>query len=247
MVEITRDTIMGGRVIIFQPIGGYRVSIDSVLLAAAIPAKLGELILDVGSGTGAVSMSLAIRCDGVFVTGLEIQKKFVNLAKDGAQETGLNGRVEFLEGDLLGPPEGLQIGRFDHVMANPPYVTAGQGNSPIDQSKCQATVEGNTTLEDWLNFLVTCVRDGGSITIIHRYDRSDEVTSILKKFGAGNAVIFPLWHNQEDKVIKRVIVQAYKGKDWFLQTLPGLVLHDENGFYTKKTEEVLRLGKALLL
>ena len=247
MVDTTRDTILGGQVTIFQPIAGYRVAIDPVLLAATIPAGPGEKILDVGSGTGAASMALAVRCGDVSVTGLELQGQLVKLARDGARETGLNGCVEFLEGDLLEPPEKLTPGGFNHVMANPPYTPAGQGNLPIDASKRKATVEGAATLLDWLEFLLSRVCVDGSITIIHRYDRSDEVIAGLKSIGVGNLVVFPLWQNKTNAVAKRVIIQARKEGVWETRTLHGMVLHDGEGSYTSNAENVLSRGKALLL
>jgi tRNA1(Val) A37 N6-methylase TrmN6 len=234
-------------VTIFQPTRGFRVAIDPVLLAAAIPAGPGEAVLDVGSGSGAASLALVFRCDDVSVTGLEVQDYLVKLAWDGAKENGLNGRVRFLEGDLLRPPEELPPGGFDHVMANPPYIMAGQGNLPQDASKRIATVEGAATLADWLGFLLTRVRDGGTITIIHRYDRSNEVITGLRRIGVGNLAIFPLWKNRINAEAKRVIIQAKKGDVCVTRTLPGLVLHDRKGSYTTNAEAVLRQGKALLI
>lgn len=247
LIDRTRDKIMGGRVTIFQPTNGYRVAIDPVLLAAAIPAKPGEKILDLGSGTGAASLVLALRCTDVFVTGLELQGSLFDLAEDSANETGLNDRVKFFEGDLLKPPEAFSLGCFDHVMANPPYFQSGQGNIPKDFSKRTATIEGSATLTDWLKFLLTHVCDKGTLTIIHRYDRSEEVIASLKIFGAGNLVIFPLWQNKLKKEAKRVIIQAQKGVAWTKKIRPGLILHGKGGVFTANAEAVLREGKALTL
>jgi tRNA1(Val) A37 N6-methylase TrmN6 len=247
LINYTRDKIMGGRVTIFQPTDGYRVGIDPVFLAAAIPAKPGNKILDVGSGTGAASLVLALRCSDVFVIGLELQGSLVDLADDSAKETGLDDRVKFIEGDLLKPPKAFLSDCFDHVMANPPYFREGQGNFPKDFSKKTATIEGSAILSDWLKFLLTCLCDKGTLTIIHRYDRSEEVMASLKTFGAGNIVIFPLWQNKINKEAKRVIIQAQKGVAWTRKIRSGLILHEKGGVYTAKAEEVLREGKALMV
>ena len=269
------DALLGGRVKILQPARGFRTAIDPVLLAAAVPAGPEDSVLDAGSGTGAAALSLAARVEGVRVTGLELQPDLAALARESARASGLAERVTFAEGDLLAPPEGFPAGGFDHVMANPPYLAAGSGNPPPDPAKRRATVEGAAALGDWLRFLVSMARDGGTVTVIHRFERADEVTGGLSE-GAGGIVVFPLWakaqearsgisrdrdKNQEarsgisrdrDKnkhgaAAKRVIVHARKGGKGETRISEGLVLHQDGGAFTPEAEAVLRDAGALAL
>ncbi len=256
LLETTEDELLGGRVTIIQPAGGYRAAIDPVLLAAAVPAATGDRVLDVGSGSGAASLALAARIEGVRVTGLEAQADLAAMARESARKSGLEGQVEFLRGDLLSPPEclktgGLNPGLFDHVMANPPYLAAGSGNPPSEAARRLATVEGDAVLADWLGFMLTMVEDGGSVTVIHRHDRAEEVLAGLAK-GAGGIVVFPLWPKPTRQAAKRVIIRAIKGEDGKggggeTRTAEGLVLHAEDGAYTPEAEAILRGGNALLL
>jgi len=55
----TEDALLGGRVRLLQAKVGYRAAIDPVLLAAAIPARAGQRVLDLGCGAGAASLCLA--------------------------------------------------------------------------------------------------------------------------------------------------------------------------------------------
>ncbi len=240
------DTLLGGRVKILQPAKGYRTAIDPVLLAAAVPAEPEDSVLDAGSGTGAAALSLAARVEGVRVTGLEVQPDLAALSRESAIASGLAEQVTFAEGDLLTPPEGFRPGGFDHVMANPPYLAAGSGNPPPDPAKRRATVEGAAALGDWLRFLVSMVRDGGTVTVIHRFDRADEVTGGLSE-GAGGIVVFPLFPKQNGGAAKRVIVRARKGEKGDARTAAGLVLHQKGGAYTPEAEAVLRDAGALTL
>ncbi len=244
LLETTEDELLGGRVTIIQPVGGYRAAIDPVLLAAAVPAETGERVLDVGSGSGAASLALAARIEGVRVTGLEAQADLAALARESARKSGLEGQVDFLRGDLLSPPDDLNPGLFDHVMANPPYLAAGSGNPPPEAARRLATVEGDARLADWLGFMLTMVRGGGSVTVIHRHDRAEEVSAGLAK-GAGGIVVFPLWPKPAKQSAKRVIIRATKGADGKggggeTRTAEGLVLHAEDGAYTLEAEAVLR-------
>ena len=245
---------------ILQPAGGYRAAIDPVLLAAAVPAMQGETVLDAGSGTGAAALALAARLEGVDVVGLDSDPGFIGLARDSAEESGLSPSIRFVEGDLLSPPPDLTPGGFDHVMANPPYLAAGSGNPPLDAAKRAATVESRARLDDWLRFLVAMARPGGTVTVIHRFDRKDEVIAGLGG-EAGGLVVFPLWPKQEARSglsrdrdknkqgegAKRVIVQARKGQQGETRIAAGLVLHNDDGTYTPEAEAILRNAGPLTL
>ena len=69
---LSEDALLGGRVRLRQPKTGYRVAIDPVLLAAAVPASLVDTVLDVGCGVGAASLCLAARVPGCRITGIEM-------------------------------------------------------------------------------------------------------------------------------------------------------------------------------
>lgn len=98
--DLTEDDLIGGAVRLLQPKSGYRVSMDTVLLAAAIPAKPGEHVLDAGTGSGGAAMCLARRCERVLVSGIEIQPELTVLARRNAELNGLDGRVRVVEGAL---------------------------------------------------------------------------------------------------------------------------------------------------
>ncbi|MDH5749555.1 MAG: methyltransferase [Rhodospirillales bacterium] len=238
--EISEDALLGGRVRLRQPKQGYRAAIDPVFLAAAVPAKAGEIVLDAGSGAGAAALSLAVRMEGVRVTGIELNAATAGLARENADLNGLAGRLEFIHGDILSPPRSLRPGSFDHVMVNPPHMTESSGHPPTDAARARAHVEGDAVLSHWLGFCLKMVRAKGSITVIHRTDRLDEVLAGLGR-GAGDIAVFPLWP-KGGVASKRVIVRARKGVKTPMRLLSGLVLHLPDGSYTPQAAAVLAGG-----
>ena len=121
---LTDDRLLGGRVRFSQPTHGYRVAIDPVLLAAAVPAQPGERVLDAGAGTGAASLCLAARIPRCHIVGLELQRPLQRIASQNVTQNEFDGQVEMIEGDLQRPPPRLAAATFDHVMTNPPHLAA---------------------------------------------------------------------------------------------------------------------------
>jgi len=89
--EFSEDGFLGGRLIIAQPRAGFRAGHDAVLLAAAVPAKPGQRVLELGSGSGVASLCLAARVADVSVVGIEIDAELVRLANENAARNSMAG------------------------------------------------------------------------------------------------------------------------------------------------------------
>lgn len=234
----TLDTVLDGRITIEQPAAGYRVAIDPIFLAAAVPAGERDLVLDIGTGVGAAALCLGRRVPGARITGLEIQKDMLRLAVDNVKRNNMSDRIDMILGNLTHLPSRLAAGSFHHVMANPPYLASGAATrSPVD-GKAIAHVEGEGNLAQWINFAYMMVQPKGTMTFIHRADRLDEILTHMRgKFG--QTVVFPLWPGV-GKPAKRVIVQGRKHVNGPLQLAQGIVLHDGSGKISQEGEQVLR-------
>jgi tRNA1(Val) A37 N6-methylase TrmN6 len=235
--DVSEDRLLGGRVVLRQPIEGYRVAIDPVLLAATVCAGPQDTVLDVGSGVGAASLCLAARVPGCRITGLEKQRDLVRLAADNAGLNDVAGRVAAIAGDLLAPPPRLAPGSYDHVMANPPYLDPAKATLPRG-AKAISHAEGEADLAAWVRFSLAMVRPKGMMTFIHRADRLEALLAQLAG-RAGELVLFPLWAGP-GKPAKRVLVRARKDVAAPTRLAPGLILHEVDGRYTREAEAILR-------
>ena len=241
----SEDILLGGKVRLLQRHNGYRTAIDPIFLAAAVPAKVGEMVLDLGCGVGAVSFCLYARIPGLTITGLDFQKTLVDLARRNSKLNNCGDCVNFVCGDLLEIPKELFEVKFDHVMVNPPYLTAKSGNRSPDACKALANVESGAGLSDWVGAACRALKTRGTVTFIHRADRvADLIASLHHSFGG--FVIFPLWTAQ-GKEAKRVIISARKGVSSPTKFSPGLILHKKNGIFTDRAQSVLKNGEALKL
>jgi tRNA1(Val) A37 N6-methylase TrmN6 len=246
---LTHDAILGGRLHVDQPKRGFRVAIDSVLLPAAVPARAGESVLDLGCGVGAASLCLVRRVPECTVVGLELQPALVELARGNAIGNGLGGSFEAVLGDVGNPPERITQEKFFHVMMNPPYLEAGSGRAPKSASRAVSSIEADAPLSAWIASGARSLRLGGSLTVIHRADRLQDVLVALAREArdAGEIVVFPLWPESRRNPAIRVIVRARMGVATPLRIAPGLVLHESDGSFTREAELVLREARALEL
>jgi len=242
---LSEDALLGGRVRIRQPVDGARVSIDPVFLASAVPVNAGELVLDIGCGTGAAMLCVATREPLCRVVGLERQRELVRIAGDNAILNGMTPRVSVMVGDLLQPPPRISAGAFDHVMANPPYLERARANETPNPARAEATIEGDAELGDWIRFAIAMAKPKGTVTFIHRADRIDAVLSQIAG-RAGEVVIYPLWPGL-GKPATRILVRARKQVAAPARLAVGMVLHEPDGRFTPAAEAVLRGGEALAL
>lgn len=235
--EVTEDRLLDGRIRLRQPRGGYRAAIDPVLLAAAVPARPGDRVLDLGCGAGAVFLCLLARQASLSVAAVERDPAMAALARENAALNGVADRVAVVEADLAALPPAWEEGGFDQVASNPPYLDAGRADPSPVAGRAAAGVEAGIDLAAWIGRARRCLRHKGRLTIVHRADRLAELLASLDGFG--EVVVFPLWPRAGGDA-GRVIVTARKGLRTPLRLAAGLVLHGDDGGYTKATDAALR-------
>lgn len=242
-VDVTK--LLGGRVTLFQPVDGYRAAIDPVLLAAAVPAQAGQAVLELGCGTGAALLCLAMRVPGLAVTGLEIQKVAADLARQGAVISGLGPRITVVDGDVADLPALLRANSFDHVLANPPFWPDGAHTRSPSPHKAASHGEGQGDVGGFVRAALRLLKSRGTLTLIYPAERLDHLLSLLPgRFG--DVRVLPLWPRAGTPA-KRVIISARRDARGPLVLLPGLVLHGDGQGFTPAAEAILRDAAALAL
>ena len=236
MTQTTDDKLLDGRVVLRQPVQGYRAAVDPVLLAAAVRMTGPARVLDAGCGTGAAAFCLAARAAEAHITGLEIQPLYAGWARESAVLNHMQDRVRIVDGDLARPPD---LGApFDMVMTNPPF---GQdGTAPPNAGLATAHMESGLDLAGWIKACLRLLGNNGRLVMIHRADRLSEILAALAP-GTGDIRVLPIFP-KTGEAARRVIVDAGKGRRTPDTLLPGLVLHEGDGKYTPAADAVLRGG-----
>ncbi|MEZ8006870.1 MAG: methyltransferase [Amylibacter sp.] len=242
----TQDTFLNQRLIIRQPRNGYRAATDPVFMAASVPARAGQSILDIGCGVGVASLCLGARISGLSLTGIELQMEYTKLAKVNAANNNLY--FEVINSDLANLPDALKQKSFDHIMTNPPFFIPETLSKPLDSGKLLANVE-TMKLGEWITLSLKRLKSHGSFTIIHLAERLPEILTHMGQ-SCGNIRILPISSRKEHPA-KRIIIQAIKGSKSPMKLLPPFIVHDgdqhnkDGNDYSLFAEKILRHGAEL--
>lgn len=227
--EFTRDTLLRGRVQLLQPRGGFRSSLDPVLLAGFIAPPFGQF-LDIGCATGALSFLLLTHDRAAQGLGIEIQPRLATLAKAGIETNTFADRFSVIEGDVR--VKGVvPIRAFDLVATNPPFRPVGTGVLPPLSEKAMANHEVTLTLHEWLAVAAKALRSDGRLATIFPYDRWEELREELALQGFFVARLRRVVPRSGERP-NRMLVEARITACEISEGSP-LVVHDQGGYSTE--------------
>ncbi|AHJ66719.1 tRNA1(Val) (adenine(37)-N6)-methyltransferase [Granulibacter bethesdensis] len=243
--DVTEGSLLNGAIAYRQLRTGFRTGLEPVLLAAAIPARAGERVLEAGTGPGAGLLCLAHRVPGIQGTGVEKSSDIATLARQNVQTNHLENRLSIITQDILDFAQEMSgsPSNYDHVFANPPWHEEASSPSPV-ALRDQAKRRHAGLVSQWVQALGSMVRPRGSISLILPAALISEAMTSLREAKAGEISLYPLWPKAERRA-KIIIVRGIKAARGPDRVESGLMLHQEDGSFTPQAHEILRYGKAL--
>jgi len=160
---------------ILQAKEGYRYSIDPFLLAAFVSLPAGAKVVDLGSGSGVISLLMSQKDPLAKVVGLELQEALVERSRSTIALNNFQDRVEIVQGDVRDLPASLMSGSFDVVVSNPPYRSAVSGRLASGDERSRARHELAGGLVDFLTAASSLLKSGGRFFIVYLAERLPEL------------------------------------------------------------------------
>jgi release factor glutamine methyltransferase len=173
----------------------------------------GANVADLGTGSGCIAISLAVRDDRARLHALDLSTDALDLARENARAHGVLSRIDFREGDFAAPPAAWQ-GMLDVVITNPPYVSeqewAGLEPEVRDHDPKAALVPGARGIEAYPLIAAagrTLLRRGGSLIAELGYGQAAEVREIVAAAGFESIEI-----GKDLRGIERVLVARSRAR-----------------------------------
>ncbi len=212
--------------------------IDSVLISNfCAKNKSTSNAVDIGSGSGIISILIASKTRIKRIYGIEIQNEVAEMSKRSIELNHLEDKIEILNIDLKDATKYINPNSIDCVVTNPPYMKNGTGAKNENKQKIIARHEVETTLSEILNISYKLLKDKGEFFMIHRVDRLVDILSEMRAQRLEPKEI-QLVHPYVNKSPNLVMLRAVKNGGRELKVLDPLVVYNNNGEYT---DEILKI------
>jgi len=233
------DLLIGGLKII-QHEQEFCFTLDAVLLAHFAFVKTKAMAVDLGCGTGAVSLLLLAR--GVeHVSGVEISPAVASMARRSAVWNGLADRFSVLQADFRNLKGLLPGGEYELVISNPPYRPPGHGRISPNDRIARARHEITANLSDVVAAARYLVRYRGRFAMVHLPERMAEVIAALHAAGLEPKRL-RMVHSAADKKPTAFLVESVRGAKPGLDVLPPLLVYNSDGTYSEEIQSYYRQG-----
>jgi release factor glutamine methyltransferase len=114
------DLTVDPRVLIPRPETEHLVE-ESLSILAKISSKKIPSVLELGTGSGAIAISLSKEVKNIFLVATDLSGDALMVAKENAKQAGVSDKIGFVKGDLLNPFHPGET--FDLILSNPPYIS----------------------------------------------------------------------------------------------------------------------------
>jgi len=195
LAYLTGETEFRGRLFQVSPAVLIPRPETEVLIELALQKLRGlpaPRVVDLGTGSGIVAISLALEHSEATVSAVDLSKDAISVARNNAGRLG--ARLDFYQGDWFAP---LADQRFDLIVSNPPYVAHGDPHLALNGLPFEPQM-ALTDGADGLDCIRRIVADapahlnpGGWLLFEHGYDQGEASRNLLTAAGFKDAATFP--------------------------------------------------------
>lgn len=223
---------------LFQAKNGYRFSVDALLLDNFVTAKRLETGIELGTGSGIISILLAKRLKDAEITAVEIQESLAERAERNVRLNCLEDRIRVLKRDIKELRKEFAANKFDFAFSNPPFRKPRTGLLSMYEERAVARHELEITLPDLIKTASYLLKHAGKFYLIYHPFRLVELIELLRK-----ARLEPkrmrFVHSVAGEEAKMVLIEAVKGSGMWLKILPPLCIYERENRYTPEMKKIL--------
>lgn len=210
----------------------FTFTLDSIMVARFAKLKPKQKrIVDFGTNNAVIPLIIS-KYTKAEIVGVEVQTEAANLAQENVILNHLDPQIKIVNQDLRDFAK-LNQHAFDAVLVNPPFFK-NEGHPKLKKTGIAvhlARHEILVTLEEIIASAAKVLKNGGSLTMIHRAERLGEVIEQFYKHKIKPKRL-QMVYSKASKDAKTILIEGiYQGNEG-MQILPPLVAHQENNEYT---------------
>lgn len=199
--------------------------------------KKESKVLDLGTGTGIISILLCKKTNLKKIIGIEIQKEVYEMAKKSIELNNLKEKFEVINEDIKNVPNIFCANSFDAIVTNPPYKKINTGLVNSNEKQLISRHEVKCNIDDIARVSSKMLNSNCSLYMVHRPDRLIDIVQALKKYNLEPKKL-KFVYPKINKKPNLVLIKATKGSKSFLKVEEPLVIYKEDGTYA---EEILQI------
>ncbi|MDY0362915.1 MAG: methyltransferase [Desulforegulaceae bacterium] len=240
MDDLTKNNFFDGSLTIYQNKNGYRFSLDPILLASHITLKGGEKIVDMGTGSGIIPLSIFYKNKNLNfkIFGIEIQKSLFEISQKNIMENNASDKIIIINKDINEISQKDIEGTCDIVVSNPPYQSPGAGRINPLSEKAVARHEIKLNLKILLKKTKSILKNKGKFFIIYPARRASELIYEMEKIKITPKKLRFI-HSFEKENAVMVICQGILNGNSGVEIMPPLYIYENLNKYSKETQKIL--------
>ncbi len=231
------DELHRNNYVIIQDPKKFCFGIDAVLLSDFAKAKDGDIVFDIGTGTGIIPILMSAKTNAKKYFAIDIQKESVDMAKRSVEINNLSNKIEVFHLDVKNVFEKFEKNSVNVVTSNPPYMNIGGGIINEYDAKAIARHEIYCNLDDIVKTASMLLKPKGKFYMVHRPNRLCDIICTLRKYKLEPKTI-RFVQPYEDREPNMLLIESIKNGGSLLKVLPNLIIYNENRQYTDEINKI---------
>lgn len=223
--------------VIIQDKKRFCFGIDAVLLSDFAKAKKGDVVFDIGTGTGIIPILMTAKTEAKKFFAIDIQQESVDMAKRSVALNKLDEKIEVVHIDVKNVFDVFSKNSIDVVTSNPPYMNMGGGIVNEYDAKAIARHEIFCNLDDVTKTASLLLKPNGKFYMVHRPNRLCDIICTLRKYSLEPKTI-RLVQPYENKEPNMVLIESVKNGKPMLKFLPNLIVYNNQQKYTDEINKI---------
>ena len=229
---LVRADSVNDNILLKQRTNGLTFGTDALLLASYIEAETGSNALELGAGTGVISLLLLKRKKALNITALEIQPEFAAITKENAAANGLSDSLETICCDLR---DYNCLSKYAYVFTNPPYMRCDSGKRNVYDEKNIARHEVMGTILDFCRCASRTLKFGGAFYAVYRPDRLVDLIAAMRECKIEPKRI-TFVHADAKAPPSMLLVEGKRGAASGLRVTPPLLIYTNEDHITQTND-----------